>query len=372
MQPGNGRLPFLCKLTIYSKMKKSRLMEWGCTGVCMLGALVSGETTEGSPRPATEAVVALVGDTRVTEKGVLDEVLLFVVDKKSADDAAPAVQKLLLKHADLPQEMMLSEYDRSLLSMTSCFSSVQLEKALSPIFDADAQYQESLAPYIELQQQLGQMLDDMATVLTQVQNKADADAAAEMAANVPGYMESLREKVAALPNHDDSALLRARVRSYHVTVRPGAARLLQAWGKLATRNADFYGSIHLLEALPHVYEVLENLGMAADPAVLPQLVEIASHLEPLLEEWLDVSKTIKDKASADAAAPRLLKLAQKVRSVSIDKLGSGYEKDLSNVSPRLQILMMATDRVSHWLEDLPTPFYGSELLRSALEHDAGE
>ena len=121
--------------------------------------------------------------------------------------------------------------------------------------------------------------------------------------------------------------------------------------------------------MPQVNEVLENLGLAADPAVLPQLVEAAEKMEPLMVEWLQVAKGIRDEATANAAAPRLTALAQAIRAASIDKLGSGYEKQLANVSPRLQILMMATDRVSHWFEALSQPYYGSAALQKALEHE---
>lgn len=305
----------------------------------------------------------------VTERGMLDEALLFVVDKKSADEAVPAVVRALKENAEVQREMMLSEYDRSILATTSCFGSTRLLTALAPVFVPDSQYKERLAPYQALQTELGLLLSDMADVLEKVDSKAEADAAAEMAQNIPTYMSSIREKVEALLHHDDDELLRVRVRRYHVTVRPGASRLLRAWGKLAARDENLYGSARLAAALPMVNEVLEDLGMAADPGVLPQLVQVAEQMEPLLVEWLKVSKTITDKASADAAAPRLLQLATDIHAVSIGKLGSGYEKDLSNVSPRLQVLMMATDRLSHWFAELPTPYYGSEALRAALEHE---
>ncbi len=321
-----------------------------------------------TPPPAAEAVETAPG-VMVTEKGVLDEALLFVVDKKSADAAAPVVARVLKENAEVPPEMMLSEYDRSILATTSCFGSTRLMSALSPVFVPDSQYGERLAPYQALQSELGQLLSDVAEVLEKVDSKADADAAAEMVQNIPAYMSSFREKVEALPHHDDDELLRVRVRRYHVTVRPGASRVLRAWGNLTARDEHLYGSTRLAAALPMVNEVLENLGMAADPGVLPQLVQVAEQMEPLLVEWLRVSKKITDKASADAAAPRLLQLATEIRAVSIDKMGSGYEKDLSNVSPRLQVLMMATDRLSHWFAELPTPFYGSETLRTALEHE---
>ncbi len=351
----------------YSVMNTSHIFGVSCAAVCVLfsGAMAEQEALSASG----ESVVVALQDGQVTEKGVLDESLLFVVDKKTADAAAPVVEMVLREHADIPKEMMLSEYDRSLLAATSCFGSAQLLKSLRPVFVPDSQYQAQLAPYLALQAELGLVLDDMAKLLKHVHDKASADAAAEMAENIPAYMASLSEKVAALPNHDDDQLQRARVRRYQVTVRPGASRLLRAWGKLMAESADMYGSTRLLAALPQVNEVLENLGMAADPAVLPQLVQATEVMQPLLEEWLQVSQCIKDRSSADAAAPRLLELAEAVRATSISKLGNGYEKDLSNVSPRLQVLMMATDRISHWFEDLPTPFYGSEALKKALEHE---
>lgn len=349
-------------------MNTPRLFGASCATLCAwIPAAMAQESTPAVPLRA-ETVETSPG-VQVTEKGLLDEALLFVVDKKSADAAAPIVANLLKEHDAMPREMMLSEYDRSILATTSCFGSSKLEAALSPVFVPDSRYQELLAPYLALQTELGLLLSDMAEVLEKVDSKASADAAAEMAQNIPAYMGSLQEKVEALPHHDDDELLRVRVRRYHVTVRPAASRVLRAWGKLLEKDVDLYGSARLTQALPLVNEVLENLGMAADPEVLPQLVKTAEMMEPLLMEWLKVSKSITDTVSADAAAPRLQKLADGIRAVSVDKLGSGYEKDLSNVSPRLQVLMMATDRLSHWFAELPTPFYGSELLRAALEHE---
>ncbi len=349
-------------------MNAPRFFGASCAALCAWIPTAMAQAGDDAYPPVAEAVATSPG-MMVTEKGVLDELLLFVVDKKSADEAAPKVARALQENAEVPQEMMLSEYDRSILASTTCFGSAKLMAALAPVFVPDSQYKELLAPYQALQSALGLMLSDMADVLEKVDSKADADAAAEMAQNIPAYMSSLREKVAALPHHDDDELLRVRVRRYHVTVRPGAARLLKAWGNLMARDENMYGSTRLVAALPMVNEVLENLGMAADPAALSQLVQVAEKMEPLLVEWLKVSKSITDKASADAAAPRLLQLAAEIRAVSIDRLGSGYEKDLSNVSPRLQVLMMATDRLSHWFAELPTPFYGSEALRVALEHE---
>ncbi|MBQ1961354.1 MAG: hypothetical protein II349_07510 [Akkermansia sp.] len=349
-------------------MNTTRIFGASCAALCAWIPAALAQAGDATPSASATAVEAAPG-VLVTEKGVLDEVLMYVVDKKSADAAAPDVVRVLKDSTAMPREMLLSEYDRSILAATSCFGSTKLMAALSSVFVPDSQYNESMAPYQSLQTELGQLLHDMANVLEKVNNKASADAAAEMAQNIPSYMSSLRDKVEALPHHNDDELLRAHVRRYQVTVRPGASRVLCAWGKLMARDEDLYGSTRLASALPMVNEVLENLGMAADPGVLPQLVQVAGQMEPLLVEWLHVSKSITDTASADATAPRLQKIAADIRAVCADKLGRGFEKDLSNVSPRLQVLMMATDRISHWYAELPTPFYGSDALRAALEHE---
>lgn len=351
------------------KMNTPRLFGASCATLCAcIPAVIAQMNTAASslqPGVGKSAPAHVV----ITEKGVLDEVLLFVVDKKSADEAAPVVASKLEEYASMPREVMLSEYDRTILASTSCYGSSKLMSALSSVFVPDSQYQERLAPYLTLQTELGVLLSDMASVLEKVDSKDSADVAAEMAQNIPAYMNSIQAKAEALPYHDDDELLRVRVRRYHVTVRPGASRVLRAWGKLQKRDADLYGSSRLAAAMPLVNEVLENLGMAADPEVLPQLVAVAEQMEPLLLEWLNACKSIHDTASANAAAPRLLQLATDIRAVSVDKIGFGYEKDLSNISPRLQVLMMATDRLSHWFAELPTPFYGSAALQAALEHE---
>ena len=349
-------------------MKNLRLLSSGCA---VLSALIPAVVAQ-SARPEEMQVAAVeTAGVSITEKGALDKTLLFVVDKSSADEAAPQVVQRLKECAavQMPRELLLSEYDRSLMAATSCFGSSALESALSSLLVSDSQYYAQLAPYMELQMELGLLLEDMAKTLERVNNKRSADAAAEMAQNVPGYMGSLRDKLQMLPAQDAGVVQRALVRRYHATVRPGSGRLLRAWGKLLARDAELYGSARLEAAMPQVNEVLENLGLAADPAVLPQLVEAAEKMEPLMVEWLQVAKGIKDETTANAAAPRLTELAQAIRAASIDKLGSGYEKQLANVSPRLQILMMATDRVSHWFESLSQPYYGSSALQTALEHE---
>lgn len=319
---------------------------------------------------AQEAAEIPVESGASVSAAVLDDVLMFVTDKATADAAAPVAEELLRRNVGRAGGELLSEYDRALLAVTSCYGSAALQNALGKLYTPDSQYDALLAPYEPVLQELAQILDDMSTYLERVQDKASADAAAEMATNVPAYMASLSEKVARLPLQENGELQRALNRRYQVCIRPCAARLLRAWGRVAAADVQMFGSSRLLAAMPEVNAALENMDMAADPALIAELTLTAERMEPLLENWLKVAAGVKDRASADAAAERLSAIAEQIRMLSINRMGRGYEKDLTNISPRLQMLMMATDRISHRFESTePEPFYGSEALRRATEHE---
>lgn len=328
----------------------------------VLGAGVwNNAAAESLPRQGEAAV----DSAAVARKEALDDILMFVVDKSSADAAAAQVRQRLEGGAALS----LSASDRALMEMTSYFGSEALQKALSPLLPVESSPDpEELRPYETLVVEFAQALDDLASVLESVQDKATADRAAEMVENFRPYVLSLSEKEKKLPKPPEEIDRYMMGRSV-VEIRPRVARLLQAWGRLHLRSEEYYDSSRLQKALPELGEVLENMNMPLDRDSIGEVTRVALGLEPLLREWLNLAHQVRDQATADAAAPRLQELAQQMRSLWGETLGRGYERELCSVNPQVELLMQACDRVSHHYAELRPPFFGSAALRDALRHE---
>jgi len=296
----------------------------------------------------------------------LDDVLMFVVDLASADAAAPLVKQRLSGEVS---DSVLSEYDRALLCMTNCFGSEALREALRSVLPLEnSALPEALRPYEELLSELTQAMDDLSAVLESVRDKASADRAAEMVENFRPYVLSLSSKAERL-SEPPSESYRRMMGHLLMEMRPRAARLLTAWGQLKLRSDDYYGSSRLQSTLPELSEVLENMDMPTDPATIGEVSRVASAMEPLLREWLNLAREVRDRSSADAAAPRLQQLAQQLRALCGESLGQGYEHELCMSNPQVELLLQACDRVSHHFAGLRPAFFGSSALKEALQHE---
>lgn len=327
---------------------------WVCSGIPAASAA-------DLPTPETEAP-AVVTNREVT----LDDVLMFVVDRVSADAAAPSVKQRL---SGAVSDTALSEYDRALLGMTNCFGSEALQEALRPVLAQENPFlPEALRPYERLLTDLTQAMDDLSAVLESVRDKASADRAAEMVENFRPYVLSLSSRAEKL-SEPPSESYRRMTGHLLTELRPRVARLLMAWGQLKLRSDGYYDSSRLQSALPELSEVLENMDMPMDPATIGEVSRVASAMEPLLREWLNLARGVRDKASADAAAPRLQQLAQRLRALCSESLGQGYEHELCMANPQVELLMQACDRVSHHFAGLRPAFFGSPALGEALRHE---
>ncbi len=320
--------------------------------------------------PAASAVLPVSGQevsaAAPSREVTLDDVLMFVVDRVSADAAAASVKQRL---SGAVSDAALSEYDRALLGMTNCFGSEALREALRPVLPQESlALPEALRPYGELLSELTQAMDDLSSVLESVRDKASADRASEMVENFRPYVLSLSSKAERL-SEPPSESYRRMLGYLLMEMRPRAARLLMAWGQMQLRSDDYYESSRLQSALPGLSEVLENMGMPTDPATIGEVSRVASEMEPLLREWLNLAREVRDRTSADAAAPRLQELAQQLRALCSESLGQGYEHELCMANPQVELLMEACDRVSHHFAGLRPAFFGSPALKEALQHE---
>lgn len=300
----------------------------------------------------------------------LSPILMYVTDRASADAAAARVEKLMAVQG-MPQ-LHADPYDLFLLRSTKCFGSVDLQRVMRPFMpEPTAEEKASIQPTITQLEQMWQAIADLSATLRGVQDKATADAAAEVLAGFVPYMESCTEKFSNLSPVTPEETLRALRVEYVAGKRLHAAQFLQAWGELAFRSPDYYESEALVEALLGVRDVFENMGMQVDPEAIPSVVLVTRKMHPLMQQWIDTMATVQDKPTADAAAAQVRQIREQMAGLALQfGLSRSHEEDFFLYSPRLEILAHVMDRVSHYLLDELSPAcYGSEQLREALEHE---
>ena len=300
----------------------------------------------------------------------LTPLLMYVADYQSAEAVAPRVAALL---ATTPHELIrIDEFDRNLLEVTGCFGSPRLSEALSPfIVQMPAEDLPEIAQHMALLYEMWNMVDQMTQVLESVQSYDDAEKAADVLLGFKPFMYTWSQAVAALDEPEGDLAKRRLRMSYLVKTRPLIGKLLNAWADLALRDSQYYGSERLVEGLQDVCDVLENMGMAADPDVMPALASATRELIPLLNQWLGIISLVRDKDTADVAAIHIerlhLQMADVMRRASLSRV---HEKDLFNVSPRFEVQAHVCDRIMHYLlEEVDPPCFGSEKLLRVLQHE---
>lgn len=306
-----------------------------------------------------------------TEDGVsLSPLLMNVADRSGADVVAPRIAALI---ANVPQEqVIIDDFDRILLETTGCFGSVELSKVLAPyIVTQPADDLPEIAQHMALLHEMWTVFDELTAAINGIQNAEDAEKAAELLSHFKPFMISWSHAVSAVAAPESELAKRQLRMKYLVETRPRIGHLLNAWGDLALRNAEYYGSMRLVEGLQDVCDVLENMDMAADPDVMPALAATARKLIPLLHQWIGVISLVHDKDSADAAAIHIVRLHEQMAAVMEQAaLSRVYEKDLFNVSPQFELHAHVCDRIMHYLlDEVKPPCFGSEKLKSALQHE---
>lgn len=300
----------------------------------------------------------------------LTPVLMYVADRQSADAAAPRVARIL---ASTPADRIaIDEFDKNLLEATGCFGSVELSKVLAPmIAQVPAEEMPEIAQHMALLHEMWAMLDQVTLALDTVKSPEDAEVAANVLESFKPFMFTWSQAVAQVPEPDND-LARKRLRmEFLIETRPRIGKLLNAWAELALRDAEYYGSRRLVEELQNVCDVLDNMDMAADPDVMPALATTARKLIPLLNQWLGVISLVRDKDTADAAAPHIIRIhEQMVRVMREASLSRVHERELFHVSPKFEVQAHICDRIMHYLmEEVSPACFGSEKLKAALEHE---
>ncbi len=330
--------------------------------VALLLPIAPARAQQASPSPSAPAVA-------VTRSAELSRLLLFISDRESADAAAPKVSALLKGAA--PGSIHVDDYDLGMMQAMRCFGSASLQKALEPVIPMlQAGQYPQLEPYKQYYEAMWSYMEDLSSTLEGIKDKAAADKAAAMVEEFPPFMLSLLEKAGSLPQSDD-ATTRAEAYIGRPITRVKAGQLLTAWGRLQQRSSDFYGSERLQKAMDGLNEVMQNLGIEADPEGIGVLAQISHGLVPLLREWIAIARTVHDRASADAAALEFLSLRRRLGSLSQGfPIGGEYEKDLFNICPECELLVHICDHISHYFErEIHPPFYGSATLQAALSHE---
>ena len=300
----------------------------------------------------------------------LSPLLMYVADRNGAEMVAPKVQAIM--NSTPIDKIVMDEFDRTLLDATGCFGSEALSRALSPLIQpVSAEDLPEIAQHLALLHEMWNMFDQLTMAISAVNSAEDAETAAKILDSFKPFMYSWSQAVSRIPEPETEQAKRRLRMEYMVQTRPRIGKLLNAWGDLALRNEEYYGSSHLVEGLQGVCDVLENMDMAADPDAMPALATTARKLIPLLNQWLGVISLVRDKDSADAAAPHITRLHLQMKEIMEEAaLSRVHERDLFHVSPRFEVQAHICDRIMHYLMDEVTPpCYGSEKLKAALQHE---
>ena len=307
---------------------------------------------------------------KTTEDISLTPLLMYVANREGADLVAPRIEALI---ANVPHDkVIIDKFDRMLLETTGCFGSAKLSKVLSPfIVTQAAEEMPEIAQHMALLHEMWSMFEELTEAIERVNSPESAEIAAERLSSFKPFMITWSRAVSQVPvpeSEEAKSLLRMK---YLMETRPRIGNLLQAWANLALRDSQYYQSSRLVEGLQDVCDVLENMDMAADPDVMPALAETSTKLIPLLHQWIGVISLVRDKDSADVAAPHINRLhAQMAVVMEEAALSRVHEKDLFNVSPRFELLAHVCDRIMHYLlDEVSPPCFGSEKLKAALQHE---
>lgn len=300
----------------------------------------------------------------------LTPLLMYVADYAGAEAAAPRVAALIEQTPE--DKLVIDEFDRVILEATGCYGSVALSKVLAPFLVLPpAEDMPEVAQHMALLHEMWNMFDQVTQAMELVHSPENAEIAANILESFKPFMFTWSQAVSEVAEPEDELAKRRLRMVYLVETRPRIGKLLNAWGDLALRSPDYYGSRRLVEGLQDVCDVLENMDMAADPDVMPALATTARRLIPLLNQWVGVISLVRDKDTADAAAPHIHRLhAQMSQVMQQAALSRVHEQDLFNVSPRFEVMAHVCDRIMHYLlDEVNPPCFGSEKLQQALQHE---
>ena len=295
---------------------------------------------------------------------------MYVADRNSADAVAPRIAALVQQKG--VGGISVDSIDLLLLHGTSCFGSAELQRVMEPFIPKPTTRNiDALQSHLSILSDMCQAVDDLSEKLEGVQDKESADTAAEMLESFVPYMESCSEKISVLaPPEDELSKMELRLR-YKISTRRSVSRFLQTWAGLEKRDAQYYDSTHLVEALLSVRDVFENMDMRIDPEAIGEVMAAAEEFKRIMGQWIAVISLVRDNDSASAAAIQLQRLQQQMKACAAKHgLSRSFEEDLFLVSPELEVKALIMDRITHYLQDEVQPaFYGSERLQHVLEHE---
>lgn len=315
----------------------------------------------GAQSPAVDAAVP-ADQAAAKAARVLADRMAYVCDRATADAAAADIAPLVAQLTAQGGEETF--WTRMHMAYTDCYGSPELKAVFAPLLPpADTATNPDFEASLPVLMEVWRTLEDVATTLRGVQDKATADAAAETVSLFAEHLNECMEmgnSVPAPPGNRMDLVIFFYSGEY---IRSGA--LYKEWGELQNRSIDYYGSQLLAEAMENLSGAMENLDQPADPYAIGQMVLICPQMEEQMRQALAITAGIRDRATADAAAPQLQACVDRMQAAAAP-LGRGYEKDLGHVSPMFLFLTLSCDRLLQRLKRVD--YYGSDALRAFVEH----
>lgn len=291
----------------------------------------------------------------------LEDCLAGIYSTDTANAAAERVAQLVGKlHGQGGEETF---WGCMHMAYADCYGSEKLRLAMQPLLPpGDTAFKPEFQESLVLLHDIWQTLEDICSTLNSVADKVTADAAAESVSLFATHIEDCLQqgnKLSAPQGNRIDLVIYYFSGEYRRT-----AAVYRAWGELQNRSGDYYGSDAMASAMEKLSGAMENLDLSADPYAIGQMLPVCSKMEEMMCRWLELAAGIRDRETADAAAPALRACAELLRAATSD-LGQCYEKDLGHVSPRFLFLSLACDRVVQHFHRHAC--FGSAALRDALQ-----
>ncbi len=289
----------------------------------------------------------------------LNQLVVFIHDKPSADAAAPHIAALLAspegKGLRLPDYTLITCYSNDF------YGSALLKEALLPALPKEA---EALA---RLNEQLDEAIYHLDAVTTALEKVNDADSEAFAITALKLHLTAAGKALVRASNTAATNNLGPSAFKAHGLPMLALDRLFRAFGHARARMPE--GSPELVRTL--VAELREHLEHTAfyDPQeVTPESIRRHEAQAAALHEWFSIASTIHDKASADAAAEWL---AQKNNELGV-RLNSCPHHKLMAESPLLSLLEEAEANIYLYLSHATPAYFGSESLKHLYSPETPE
>ncbi len=291
-------------------------------------------------------------------------IMLFVHDRASADAAAPRL-KLLLDSQPSGEELLHSEHILEHYFTQDCYGSAAFREVLAPHMQKDetATVQRFRTDCLPLLQQMNAGMLALAEDIEAVSDKASADKATAAIRAFPESIRELEEQLRQAMQPLEPSITEGYVMTC-LNMGPTMKvldRLIAAYARTLACHRDSYPE--LAEAFR---ELFTNAGMPTTmlDRMTPESFAQAETTTAALHEWLNIAATVRDKASADAAADWL----EAKHSELGPMLRSSMHAQLADSFPSLSLarLSIKVRTANYYLQYASPAWFGSEKLEKQL------